>query len=382
MTAADEGGGEVREDGEDPGRRPPGRRRDVSDAHLVTVATQGSPSTGIDERGAEPGVAPRPPPSTAVSYTRSAVRRGATALLARRSPGAAAAGLAAARGRGLALVYHRVRPDPAQGYEVVPCVPVEQFRVHVETLRGVGDIVPLDQLREPERSRRERGRPRFALTFDDDYATHLRHVLPILRELRVPATFFLSGRSLHDLGPYWWEVLEARIRAEGPERVGGRLDVGSVDPAEIAAACVEDPARQRRLEADAGEATDQLRPDEIAELAAAGMTIGFHTVAHPVLPLLDRAARREALTLGRDELRELTGQPLASLAYPHGRADAATAADARTAGYDASWTGADSPVSPRSDRWRLGRWEAGPVEPTTLRVRALARLLRPVRADG
>jgi peptidoglycan/xylan/chitin deacetylase (PgdA/CDA1 family) len=160
------------------------------------------------------------------------------------------------------------------------------------------------------------------------------------------------------------------------------LEVGSLDPVEIALACEEDPARQRQLEADAGEATDQLRPDEIAELAAAGMTIGFHTVTHPVLPLLDRARRLQALTLGRDELRELTGQRLATLAYPHGRADAATAADARGAGYAACWTGADSAVSPRSDRWRLGRWEAGPVDPTTLRVRALGRLLKPVRADG
>jgi peptidoglycan/xylan/chitin deacetylase (PgdA/CDA1 family) len=258
-------------------------------------------------------------------------------------------------------------------------VPVEQFRAHLETLRGLGDIVPLDQLRTGRGPGR---RPRFALTFDDDYATHVRHVLPVLRDLRVPATFFLSGRSLHGLGPYWWEVLESRIRADGPARVAAMLDVGTAEPAGIALACEEDPARQRRLEADAGEAVDQLRPGEIVELAAAGMTIGFHTVTHPVLPLLDRAQRREALTLGREQLRELTGQRLAALAYPHGRTDAATAADARAAGYEASWTGADSAVSSRSDRWRLGRWEAGPVDPTTLRVRALTRLLRPVRPDG
>ena len=112
------------------------------------------------------------------------------------------------------------------------------------------------------------------------------------------------------------------------------------------------------------------------------MAVGFHTVAHPVLPLLGPADRRRALTEGRDALQDLTGQPLAVLAYPHGRADAGTAADARAAGYRAAWTGAGWAVSARSDRWRLGRWEAGPLDPVALRARALARLLRTPPADG
>jgi peptidoglycan/xylan/chitin deacetylase (PgdA/CDA1 family) len=289
----------------------------------------------------------------------------------------AAAALAAGRGQALALVYHRVRPEPAQRHEVVPCVPVEAFRAHVEVLRGLGDIVPLDQLPAPTRSRR----PRFALTFDDDYTTHVRYVLPVLRELGAPATFFLSGRSLHGLGPYWWEVLEDRLRREGPERVARRLDVPDARPAAIAVACENDPDRRRELEADPSPGADQLGPPEIAELARVG-TIGFHTVAHPVLPLLTAPDRQYALTHGRDRLQDLTGQPLTELAYPHGRVDAATAADARAAGYDSAWTGAGSALGRRSDRWRLARWEAGPIDPGTLRARALARLLRSAPTDG
>jgi peptidoglycan/xylan/chitin deacetylase (PgdA/CDA1 family) len=286
--------------------------------------------------------------------------------------------VAAVRGHALALVYHRVRPEPARDNEVVPCVPVDQFRAHVEALRTVGDIVRVDQLMTSRLS----GRPRFALTFDDDYATHVRHVLPVLRQLEVPATFFLSGRSLHGLGPYWWEVLEARIRADGRQRVARALDVPSGEPQAIAAACENDTDRQRLLQADAGGAADQLRPGEISALAEGGMTIGFHTVAHAVLPLLGPPDRRRALIHGRDRLQDLTGQWLAEFAYPHGRADAATAADARAAAYRAAWTGTGTVVSDRSDRWRLSRWEAGAIDPRTLRARALARLLRPVPGDG
>jgi peptidoglycan/xylan/chitin deacetylase (PgdA/CDA1 family) len=313
-----------------------------------------------------------------ISLAQSTVwRRGVTALLGQRSIATVGGRLAARRGHALALVYHRVRPQPIREHEVVPCVPVELFRCHVEALLAMGDIVPVDELIIDRRSRR----PRFALTFDDDYATHFRHVLPVLRGLGVPATFFLSGRALHGLGPYWWEVLEAWMRQDGPGRVARVLDIPRPEPQAIAAACEEDPARQHRLEADGADTGDQLRPREIAALAAAGMTIGFHTVTHPVLPRLAPQDRHRVLTDGRERLQDLTGQRLAVLAYPHGRADAVTAADARAVGYDSAWTGAGRAVSRQSDRWLLGRWEAGAIDATVLRARALARLLRPVHAD-
>lgn len=313
------------------------------------------------------------------SPAQSAVwRRGATLLLGQQSLAAVGGRLAARRGRALALVYHRVRPEPIQDYEVVPCVPVEQFRHHVEALLAMGDIVPIDELITSEQS----SRPRFALTFDDDYATHARHVLPVLRGLGVRATFFLSGRALHDLGPYWWEVLEARIRHDGPERVARALDVARAEPQAIAAACEKDPVRQRQLEADGADTGDQLRPSDIEALAATGMTIGFHTVRHPVLPRLAAPDRHRALTDGRERLQDLTGQRMSVFAYPHGHTDARTAADTRAVGYESAWTGAGRAVDRRSDRWRLGRWEAGSIEPDVLRARALARLLRPVPADG
>ena len=192
----------------------------MGDAHAITVAAEdrGQSRSSEKERSditqAALGDNTSPGPS-------AVWRRGATVLLGQRSIAAVGGRLAARRGRALALVYHRVRPQPVRTYEVVPCVPVEQFRGHVETLLAMGDIVPVDELIIARRSRR----PRFALTFDDDYATHVRHVLPVLRGLSVPATFFLSGRALHGLGPYWWEVLEAWMRHDGTEQVAKALDV-------------------------------------------------------------------------------------------------------------------------------------------------------------
>jgi peptidoglycan/xylan/chitin deacetylase (PgdA/CDA1 family) len=160
------------------------------------------------------------------------------------------------------------------------------------------------------------------------------------------------------------------------------LDVPLAEPQAIAVACEEDPARQHHLESDGADTGDQLRPSEIAALAAAGMTIGFHTVRHQVLPRLAPPDRHRALTEGRERLEDLTGQCMTVFAYPHGRTDALTAADTRSVGYESAWTGAGRAVGRRSDRWRLGRWEAGAIEANVLRARVVARLLRPVPADG
>ena len=172
------------------------------------------------------------------------------------------------------------------------------------------------------------------------------------------------------------------MRHDGPERIARALDVPRAKPHAIAAACEEDPARQHHLEADGADTGDQLRPSEIAALAAAGMTIGFHTVRHPILPRLAPPDRHRALTEGRERLQDLTGQRMTVFAYPHGRTDAPTAADTRAVGYESAWTGAGRAVGRQSDRWRLGRWEAGAIEADVLRARALARLLRPVPGDG
>ena len=46
---------------------------------------------------------------------------------------------------------------------------------------------------------------------------------PMLRELGVPAAFFLSGRALHGLGAYWFQHLEALLVAHGEPRAAALL---------------------------------------------------------------------------------------------------------------------------------------------------------------
>ena len=268
--------------------------------------------------------------------------------------------VAAFRGRSLVLVYHRVVASEPPPLGIVPSVPSSLFRQQLEALQEMGEIVPLGTL---VRYGDRRARPMFALTFDDDFVTHLDLALPILQAFDVPATFFLSGRALHGLGSYWFERLERLIADRGVRDVGRLLDMPGAELDDVIDACERDPTLQRVVETEAaGDSAGLLRRRDLEALSAAGMTVGFHTVHHQTLTRLGNFELDAALTVGRRELEDVVGRPLVQFAYPHGKADARTAAGVRDAGFEAGWTGRPQAITRREDPYLLGRWEPGAIE--------------------
>ncbi len=79
---------------------------------------------------------------------------------------------------------------------------------------------------------------------------------------------------------------------------------------------------------------------------------------------------------GREELAELAGGRLTTLAYPSGGVDDRVAQVVRTAGFAYAYSTRQVPVRPESDPWRLGRIAVPNDNPGQLAldiVRTLAR---------
>lgn len=289
--------------------------------------------------------------------------------------------LARVRGHRLVLVYHRVGPSAPTGCEIVPSVPVDVFRAQLQALGEIYDLVTLDEILRGDRSREPGSRKRragVAVTFDDDLPSHAEHALPVLRELGVPAAFFLSGRALHGLGPYWFQQLEALLIAYGERRAAALLHLPERRARELVLSCEQNADLRRRVsEVAAGLAIPGiLERDAIAALSAGGMTIGFHTVEHDLLPELTGAALDNAVSRGRDDLAAAAGAAVHYFAYPHGKADTRSAAAVRRAGFNAAFTGFPQPVRDGDDPYRLGRWEPGPLGVDDLLVNIAVRLYR------
>ena len=268
---------------------------------------------------------------------------------------------------GVALVYHSV--DRATGdleRELVPAHGVGLFAKEVRHLRRRYRVVPSDRLLESV-AERQRGDPfPVAITFDDDLPCHTELVLPVLLREHATATFFLTGTSLERPFAFWWERLQRVVDAGGaPPALPVEVAGSPGEPFwihELGRQVLRLTAEERDRFAD--RLAEQAGPDPpgsglrtagVRALAAAGMTIGFHTRRHDPLAWLDDAALARALRTGREELEQIVETPLDVIAYPHGHFDDRVVEATRDAGFAFAFTTRPRPVRPESDPVALGR---------------------------
>jgi len=117
--------------------------------------------------------------------------------------------------------------------------------------------------------------PVLAITFDDGYADNSEIAAPILKELQLPATFFITTEHIGTRRRFPW-------------------DTG-----------IEPPPRMMTWR-------------QVRELAQSGFSIGSHTCNHVRLSQCDAKLRRRELTQSRQALEQQLGQPVLDFAYPFG----------------------------------------------------------------
>jgi peptidoglycan/xylan/chitin deacetylase (PgdA/CDA1 family) len=268
----------------------------------------------------------------------------------------------------VALLFHRVGSpagDPAR--ELVPALDTAIFDAQMHHIRTHYDAVAASELHTAAAHRRAGDRYPVAVTFDDDLASHAETAAPILKRHGIPATFFLCGASLDQPYEFPWERLQRAVDrglvdASVLDALGFR-QAGSTPPIldlwvrmqNLAPA--DRDAVAARLEELAGPAPPDagLRRQQIQHLIDAGFEIGFHTLRHYALARLNREQLAQAMTEGREQLEEVAGRKLTTIAYPHGSASAEVAAAARDAGFEYGFTTNHDPVFENSNPLLLGR---------------------------
>jgi peptidoglycan/xylan/chitin deacetylase (PgdA/CDA1 family) len=296
--------------------------------------------------------------------TRERLRRSAASLINARSR-------AGSRELGLGITFHGVGKVGEQ-HPLDVTLDVERFEEQIRYLRAHYELVRGSELLDAVRARRRGQKLPVAITFDDDERSHLTVAKPILDRLGAPATFFLGGASLHGPVTFWWDRLErayvagaideAELRVLVPPRDGPR-DPDTRDLRALVADIEFMEPRHRDelselLKSRAGSDPDDagLRPDDVRNLCDGGRhEIGFHTRSHYNLAILDDAQLHEELTAGRDELAEIVGKELTSIAYPGGRWNHRVADASRDAGFELGFTCDPIPADPDADPLHVGR---------------------------
>ena len=237
------------------------------------------------------------------------------------------------------LIYHRVLA------EVDPLLPGEPdiatFSWHMRLIARYFRPLRLDEaifhLRRGSLPSRA-----ICVTFDDGYADNVTNALPILMQIRIPATFFIAtafldgGRMFNDTvietlrrlpnGNYNWEDLglgryflsDIPSRLHACSKIIGQIKYLLPNEREEQAAKFAE--RASPLNHLANLPSDlMVTKDQVRQLNESGMLIGAHTHSHPILARLpDSIARREIIQ-GRDELEKIINKPVKFFAYPNGR---------------------------------------------------------------
>lgn len=96
--------------------------------------------------------------------------------------------------------------------------------------------------------------------------------------------------------------------------------------------------------------------NEVRKITSDGLvTIGAHTVTHPVLPCLDAKACNREIIESKLACEDLIGAPVATFAYPYGAFDARARETVKTAGFTIACSIQHGPVMITSDVLALPR---------------------------
>lgn len=283
--------------------------------------------------------------------------------------------------RVLVLRYHALGPPEQVAAYASPGISVtpERFEEQIAFLASRYDVIDLDtalaRIRGDIAPSSRRG---VVITFDDGYRDNHEYALPILRRHGATGTFYVVAGSVWPAPPVWTVRLRRILDRPGrPPGTGPAPFPVDLSDSEATGRSVRALTRwlrglpaalreQRMNELAVWLGRDQALGDRVmmdaAELKAmteAGLTIGAHTLTHPLLPEVPAEEARHELVDGKARLEALVGGRVVHLSYPNpgsgAQHDATVRAIARDAGYTTATTSTGGLMSSGSDPFALPR---------------------------
>lgn len=273
------------------------------------------------------------------------------------------------------LIFHRVlpRPDP-----LFPGEPdAERFRAQMQWVKSWFNVLALPEAIERLQTGTLPARAA-AITFDDGYSDNYTVALPILQQLALPATFFIAVGYL-DGGMMWNDTLIEVIR----KAAGSQLDLTQFELGGFPINTLEarresvsqllsklkylEPAARSALVHEIG-VRENVQPardlmmtsEQVRAMSAAGMTIGAHTMHHPILARIPEDEARTEMAEGKARLEAIVGHEVTLFAYPNGKPGTDYAPEhvrlAREVGFTAACSTGWGTATAGSDMFQLPRF--------------------------
>ena len=254
--------------------------------------------------------------------------------------------------KAVVLLYHRVHRSYRDRWQL--CVSPENFAAHLRCLKRSFRPVRLAEIATMIADGKVKQNS-VAITFDDGYRDNLTAAIPILEQMRLPATFFICGDAASEGESFWWERLEASLQLmelddAGVERLHRRLMIADV--VERHRILAELPAADHVL-------SERLSHDDLKMLACHPLAdIGAHGWSHRRLDHLQTHDLRREVMENVRMLADLTDTSVRSFAYPFGGSVTSELTNiVREAGIETACTVASTAVTVGSDALLIPRLE-------------------------
>jgi peptidoglycan/xylan/chitin deacetylase (PgdA/CDA1 family) len=207
-------------------------------------------------------------------------------------------------------------------------------------------------------------KPNVLLTFDDGFVGNYQYAALVLRELEIPALFFVSTANLLEQRPFWFEEVIQLVQQEGLTDIDLRHiglghyqlpEKGSKARWKVINRLLEDiKARAvNHPEDEIGDITESIVPQcserylsdvtsmlltkkQVLELNREDQFVfGSHSHRHRILTDLNDQELAFELSHSKLQLEELLGEEVVSIAYPNGDVNQRVCLACERAGY--SW---------------------------------------------
>ncbi len=236
------------------------------------------------------------------------------------------------------LAYHMIAEHPNGFY---PETSYEAFARQIEYLKRNYNVLSLEEIVR-RASQMKSVRRCVAVTFDDGFRDNYEKAYPVLKQLQLPATIFLTTGCIEKAEIPWFIRFRSLFLNTRKDRLeielGGGVEAFSM-PGRNERLAVSDRvmgylqtcSNERRISilellpsllgiAPAREMTSpMLTWDQIREMSGNGISFGAHTVTHPVLSRINPNSLLCEIQSSRDTIENKARCPVKTFAYPFGR---------------------------------------------------------------
>ncbi|MGY4508866.1 polysaccharide deacetylase family protein [Bradyrhizobium sp. USDA 3650] len=197
------------------------------------------------------------------------------------------------------------------------------FERQIDALHRRAQVVPASH-----RGPLPEGKKCVAITFDDAFVSVAQNALPKLAEYAFHSTIFVPvgwlGRA-----PGW-----VMNEIEGAIGTGGSSEAQEV----------------------------VMSREQLQALSASLVSLGSHTISHPLMPSLGRKQLREELEDSKVRLMQLNRGPILDFSFPYGEYDVGMLADCRAAGYETVYSISSQEIDTTAPDMLRGRTKVDPSD--------------------